>query len=245
MSVPTPHAAALGRIPVREAQVDVDWAARTRYWEYGPEDAATTVLLVHGYRGDHHGLEPVIAHAARHPLHPPRPARVRRLDAADRGAAHRSPAYEQLADGVRPGARACRRRRSCFGHSFGSMITTHAIADGLPARALILVNPISTDPQNRRPASVLLGLTRGYYGVSRRLPDGDRRRRSRQLAGRAVHEHDRSWSPTTDALRTWIHEEHHRYFNGFANARTVAESFDASTRAPRSARTRRTCTSRC
>jgi pimeloyl-ACP methyl ester carboxylesterase len=34
---------------------------------------------------------------------------------------------------------------------------------------------------------------------------------------------------TPDAtLRRWIHEEHHRYFNGFSDARTVAEAFDAS-----------------
>ena len=60
MSVPTPYAAALAAIPVREAEVAV-LGSRTRYWEYGPRDAATTILLVHGFRGDHHGLEPVIA----------------------------------------------------------------------------------------------------------------------------------------------------------------------------------------
>jgi hypothetical protein len=60
MTVPAPHAAALAEIPVREAEVTV-LGSRTRYWEYGPRDAAQTILLVHGYRGDHHGLEPVIA----------------------------------------------------------------------------------------------------------------------------------------------------------------------------------------
>ena len=29
-------------------------------------------------------------------------------------------------------------------------------------------------------------------------------------------------------LRRWIHEEHHRYFNGFSDPQTVAEAFDAS-----------------
>ncbi|MEP6843186.1 MAG: alpha/beta hydrolase, partial [Pseudolysinimonas sp.] len=60
MTVPTPHAAALAQIPVRAAEVTV-LGSTTRYWEYGPSDAAQTILLVHGYRGDHHGLEPVIA----------------------------------------------------------------------------------------------------------------------------------------------------------------------------------------
>ena len=60
MTVPTPHADALARIPVREGSVDV-LGSTTRYWEYGPSDAAHTVVIAHGYRGDHHGLEPVIA----------------------------------------------------------------------------------------------------------------------------------------------------------------------------------------
>ena len=35
---------------------------RTAYWTYGPDDAETTVVAVHGFRGEHHGLEPVVAH---------------------------------------------------------------------------------------------------------------------------------------------------------------------------------------
>ena len=33
----------------------------TAYWVYGDADATTTLIAVHGYRGDHHGLEPVVA----------------------------------------------------------------------------------------------------------------------------------------------------------------------------------------
>lgn len=33
----------------------------TAYWVYGPEDAETTIVAVHGFRGEHHGLEPVLA----------------------------------------------------------------------------------------------------------------------------------------------------------------------------------------
>ena len=36
--------------------------ATTAYWVYGPEDAETTVIAVHGFRGEHHGLEPVLAY---------------------------------------------------------------------------------------------------------------------------------------------------------------------------------------
>ena len=33
----------------------------TRYWVYGDPDAKHTIVISHGYRGEHHGLEPVIA----------------------------------------------------------------------------------------------------------------------------------------------------------------------------------------
>lgn len=45
----------------RRREIDV-CGTRAAYWEYGPEDAAETIVAVHGFRGDHHGLEPVVAH---------------------------------------------------------------------------------------------------------------------------------------------------------------------------------------
>src|SRR5690606_19619659 len=56
---PLPHADLLAAADVREHTVEV-LGSRTRYWEYGPADAPRTIVAVHGYRGDHHGLEPVV-----------------------------------------------------------------------------------------------------------------------------------------------------------------------------------------
>jgi len=36
------------------------FGSRTRYWEYGTPQTGPTIVVVHGYRGDHHGLEPVV-----------------------------------------------------------------------------------------------------------------------------------------------------------------------------------------
>jgi len=223
MSVPTPHAAALAEIPVREAEVTV-LGSRTRYWEYGPRDAATTILLVHGYRGDHHGLEPVIA------LLPG--IRFVSPDLPGFGAStplteapHSIAGYERwltaFAQAVQLPSDAI-----LFGHSFGSMITSHAMADGFRARALILLNPISADP--RTAAGVCITrLTRAYYGLARRLPTAIGRR----LLGNWLVVQFMSMSLVTTRdknLRSWVHEEHHRYFNGFSDPATVAEAFDAS-----------------
>ena len=42
--------------------VDIEvLGSRTHLVEYGEPDADRTVVLVHGFRGDHHGLGPVVA----------------------------------------------------------------------------------------------------------------------------------------------------------------------------------------
>lgn len=71
------------------------------------------------------------------------------------------------------------------------------------------------------------GLTRAFYGAARKLPA----RLGRGLLGNWVIVQIMSvtLAKTRDPqLRRWIHEEHHRYFNGFSDPQTVAEAFDAS-----------------
>ena len=223
MSVPTPHAEALARIPVREREVEV-LGSRTRFWDFGPEDAADVVVLVHGYRGDHHGLEPVIAQLDG--------IRVVSPDLPGFGAStpltqapHSIAGYgDWLAAFI--AALQLEAPPVVLGHSFGSMISSHAIADGMPARALILVNPITTDPKIAAGRGIT-ALTRAFYGVTRAMPA----RLARLWLGNwlIVQFMSMNLVKTPDrTLRTWIHEEHHRYFNGFSDARTVAEAFDAS-----------------
>jgi pimeloyl-ACP methyl ester carboxylesterase len=223
VTVPTPHAEALARIPVREASVEV-LGSTTRYWEYGPADAARTVVIAHGYRGDHHGLEPVIALLPEvHFISPDLPGfgvstpMTKAPHSIDGYARWLSAFVEAL--GVRGSA-------VLLGHSFGSMVTTYAIDAGLPTPALILINPISTDP-HRGGGRLMNALTRAYYGAARRLPQ----RLGRGLLGNwaIVQIMSVTLAKTRDpALRRWIHEEHHRYFNGYSDPRTVADAFSAS-----------------
>lgn len=58
--MPSPYADRLRRLPVQRREVEVH-GGTTAYWAYGPDDADTTVVAVHGFRGEHHGLEPVLA----------------------------------------------------------------------------------------------------------------------------------------------------------------------------------------
>lgn len=150
MTVPAPHAASLSRIAVRRLEVEV-LGSPTRYWQYGPPGAARTVLIAHGYRGDHHGLEPVIA------LLP-----EVRFVAPDLPGFGESPPMTEAPHSIVGYARWLKRfievlqldDAVLLGHSFGSMITTSAIADGVRPPALILINPISTDPHQDRKSVV-------------------------------------------------------------------------------------------
>ncbi len=223
MTVPTPHAAALARIPVREGSVDV-LGSTTKYWEYGPPDAEQTVVIAHGYRGDHHGLEPVIALLPEvRFIGPDLPAFGMSTPMTE--APHSIEGYARWLGGFLD-ALGLRGEAVLLGHSFGSMLTTHAIAGGLETPALILINPISTDP-HKGGGRVMNALTRAYYGAARRLPE----RLGRGLLGNwaIVQIMSVTLAKTRDPqLRRWIHEEHHRYFNGFSDPKTVAEAFDAS-----------------
>lgn len=223
MSVPTPHAEALARIPVREREVEI-LGSRTRFWDFGPEDARDTVVFVHGYRGDHHGLEAVIAQLdGIRILSPDLPGfgastPLTEAPHSIEGYVRWLAAFIDALDLPAPPV--------VLGHSFGSMVTSHAIADGLPARALVLVNPITTDPKVAA-GRFATGVTRLFYKVSRGMPT----RLARLWLGNRmiVQIMSSTLVKTRDrTLRTWIHEEHHRYFNGFSDARTAAEGFEAS-----------------
>jgi pimeloyl-ACP methyl ester carboxylesterase len=222
VTVPTPHAAALAEIPVREGKVEL-LGSTTHYWEYGPRDAAQTIVIAHGYRGDHHGLEPVIALLPEFRfVSPDLPGFG--VSTPMTGAPHSIDGYARWlgefldALGLRGSI--------LLGHSFGSMVTTYAIDAGLTTPALILINPISTDP-HQGGGRLMNALTRAYYNAARRLPE----RVGRGLLGNwaIVQIMSATLAKTRDPqLRRWIHEEHHRYFNGFSDPKTVAEAFDAS-----------------
>lgn len=223
-AAPAPHAAELAALPLRTGEIEV-LGSTTRYWDYGPLHADRTIVICHGYRGDHHGLEPVVARLGEYRIVSP--------DLPGFGASTPMTGQPHSIDGYARWFAGFVRAMDLehavvLGHSFGSIVTAHAVADGAARGgwtppALILVNPIASDPA--RVGGV--GVTRLYYGLARRLPE----RIGRALLGAwpVVEGMSRTLVKTPDrALRRWIHQEHHRYFSAFSDVRTVAEGFDAS-----------------
>ncbi len=223
MTVDSPYAPALAKIPVEQKEVSVLGSA-TRYWVYGDPDAKHTIVISHGYRGEHHGLEPVIAQLPQYRfISPDLPGFGESTPMTE--VAHSIDGFAAWFDafvsevGVRGTA-------IILGHSFGTIVTSAAVATGLPAPALILINPIAISGL-KGPRPFATGLTVFYYRAAAKLP---------KRLGYALL---RSWVvvqfmsvslvKTKDkALRKWIHNEHHTFFSRFYDRDTVVAAFDAS-----------------
>ncbi|MCW4384427.1 alpha/beta hydrolase [Salinibacterium sp. SYSU T00001] len=223
MNAPSPYAESLARIPVTEARVTV-LGSDTHYWTYGDADAATTVLLVHGYRGEHHGLEPVVAQLPGVRFIAPdlpafgesSPLREGRHDIE--GYARWLAAFVDALDLASPPV--------VLGHSFGSIVAAAAVSAGLETPALILVNPIAISAR-RGPRAFATALTVGFYRAARFLPE----RGAHAFLGAPpiVRGMSITLAKTKDrALRAWIHSQHATYFSRFHSKRTILEGFEAS-----------------
>lgn len=224
MSISSPYAELIEGVPVEGREIDL-FGSTTRYWVYGAADAPVTIVAAHGYRGEHHGLEPVIAHGAGQRWISP--------DLPGFGESTPMTALPHSIDGYAQWFSAFIRELGLegvaviLGHSFGTIVTAKAISSGLKAPALVLVNPIAISGLES-PARFGTFITVNWYRLNSRLPKrlGDRLLRTR-IPTRFV---TISLAKTKDrALRAWIHDQHFRYFSNFYDRDFVVESFNAST----------------
>jgi pimeloyl-ACP methyl ester carboxylesterase len=208
---------------IRTRRIDVDVAGtRTAVWLYGPPDASDTVVLVHGFRGTHHGLLNLVA------LLPD----VRFIapdlpgfgESGEFEGEHTLDAYAawlaELLEVVDAESRAV-----VLGHSFGSMVVARDVA-ALGNRRIVLVNPISENALSG-PERIPTAVAVGYYRLGAALPDaaGNVLLKS-PLITRVMSE---VMAVTRSrALRAWIHDEHERHFSDFTSRRALLEAFRAS-----------------
>lgn len=219
--MPNPYAPLLAAIPVARREAEI-LGGTTAYWIYGDDAAATTVVAVHGFRGEHHGLEPVVAHLPGirviSPDLPgfgetaPLPGRTHDLDAYAEW-------LRAFVESEAPGA-------VVLGHSFGSIVASAAVAGGLATPRLILVNPIGA-PALEGPRGVLTRLAVFYYLAGARLPRplGDALLRN----GVIVRVMSIAMAKTRDPdLRRFVHEQHDTYFSRFADRDVLHDAFVTS-----------------
>ncbi|MFD2673934.1 alpha/beta fold hydrolase [Gulosibacter bifidus] len=196
--------------------------ARTAVWTYGPDDAATTFILVHGFRGTHHGLELL---AAAMPecqfIAPDLPGFG---ESQPFSGTHSLEQYAgwltEFCEIVDPDASAI-----VLGHSFGSMIVANAVTN-LSPRRISLVNPIAENALSG-PDRILTNIAIGYYKLGALLPE---RLGSWLMSAPFITRIMSEVMAVTRnrALRQWIHAQHHAHFSDFANRQVLLEAFRAS-----------------
>lgn len=221
MTAPNPYAALLDEIPVERREADVLGGA-TAYWVYGPADAESTIVAVHGFRGEHHGLEPVVAHLPGvRVISPDLPGFGETAPVP--GRTHDLDLYAEWLDAfvaaVAPDA-------VILGHSFGSIVVSAAVARGLPTPRVILVNPIGA-PALEGPRGILTRLAVFYYWAGAKLPKGLGEALLRN--GLIVRVMSVSMAKTKDpGIRRFVHDQHDTYFSRFADRDVLHDAFVAS-----------------
>ncbi len=224
MAVDSPYRALLDALPQRRREASVD-GVRTAVFEYGPEQAPP-IVFVHGFRGDHHGLEPIAAHLPQLRVIVPDLPGFGESEALPRATIDAYAAW--LRAFVATIAPTGDDRPAVLGHSFGSIVVAHAAAGGLDASRIVLINPIAAPAlSGANRVGSLLAL--GYYRAAAALPE----RAGLALLGAPpiVRGMSAFMAKTRDrGLKRWIHDQHDRYFSRYASRRAVLEAFEASIR---------------
>lgn len=230
-----PYAGLVAATPARDEDLRLR-GAHAHVRVYGDAAAPHRLVFLHGLRGDHHGLEPIVANLVEQrpdlqvwvPDLPGFGASAPLTDGVHDVAGYAGWTAELLA-AVAPGGDAV-----LAGHSFGSIVAAATVAgpaggaapDGPPVRALVLVNPIATAALDG-PRRAMSAVTVGVHRLAAALPE----RAGTGLLRHPLFTRVASLAMVTSNdpdLRRWIHAEHDRYFSGFADRRTLLEAFHAS-----------------
>lgn len=193
----------------------------TAYWEYGDRDGYP-VVAVHGFRGDHHGLEGIAQAMVG--------CRVIVPDLPGFGCSqrlHDPHTLKALAEWLETFLVAVLDEPfGLLGHSFGSLVVAQAIAGGVAPERLTLINPI-TIPALAGPQRFMSKVAELYYLAGAKLPE--------PIAGRLlahpgiVRVMSETMVKTRElSLRRWIHVQHDTYFSTYTDRQSLLDSFRAS-----------------
>ena len=196
------------------------------YWLYPASTAksstAQNVLMLHGYRGDHHGLEAFSGGLTDYNVYAP--------DLPGFGSS--SPLLvehnlDNYIDWTNEFIKAIGLKSPiAIGHSFGTLIAAGVEAKFSSFSALICINPVAGGVTSGL-SKFLLELVKGYYWIAHVLPQ---RAGLRMMKARILVDSMSSYTTKSKdkELRKWIKNQHKMHFNSFANSRVVWECYIAS-----------------
>jgi len=193
------------------------------YYEYpSPNISDITLVMIHGYRGNHRGLQAIAAGLGKYRvIIPDLPGFGQ---SAPLTVTHSIQAYSDWLHAFL-GVLQLENKAHLMGHSFGSLVVGFYATQHSP-RTVSLVNPVSS-PALEGPRAALTNLTKVYYSLAAALPKiiGQWLLRSRI----AVMVMSVVMAKTkVKALRQWIHNQHLSNFSDFATVEVATEAYEAS-----------------
>lgn len=194
-----------------------------KYWEYG-DATHPTIVMVHGFRGTHHGLQRIVDRLPGYRIIVPDLPGFGDSQPLTDG--HSITQYVAFLEAFIAHFELA-TPPILLGHSFGSIIASHYAAShpGNIAK-LILINPIGA-PALEGPKAFLTELAIFYYWLGRKLPA----KLSHAWLANSLIVKIMSVSMTKTShkpTRAYIHDQHLTHFSRFTNPQVVAEAFNAS-----------------
>lgn len=193
------------------------------YWTYNT-NKRQTLLLIHGFRGTHHGLAKIAENLPDFRLIVPDLPGFGASDAF----ASKEHSVESYVEFIKEFIEKLELTKPIIvGHSFGSIVASHFVAaHPNSAEKLILINPIGA-PALQGPRGAMTRLAIMYYWLGRKLPATAAQ--SWLSAPPIVKIMSVTMAKTKDKdVQRYIHNQHKQHFSTFANPTVVAESFKAS-----------------
>jgi len=192
----------------------------TAVWFYpANKPKRPTILMIHGFRGDHHGLQAIAgALPDFNVLIPDLPGygKSKCLPGL-----HNIPNYGDWLLELAKQVRSIHGQFHLVAHSFGTQIASDALSKGLKVKSVTLLNPITRARAGDR--SIPAVAAKASYQLARSLgPLGSALLRSWLL----VQVMSSTLSMTKEkALRKEIHQQHHRYFSNYREDRVAHEGY--------------------
>ncbi len=197
------------------------------YWFYpatmGDAAKAKNLVLVHGYRGDHHGLEAFAGGLTDFNVYSPD------LPGFGTSAAlNVEHSLNSYADWFKTFLQEIKLEKPLVvGHSFGTLVVSATEAKLGLFEKIVLVNPVAGG-RIVGVSKLLMEFVKFYYWVAHIVPEviGNRMTKTYLLVDSMSAYTTKSKDKT---LRKWVKEQHRTHFNSFANSQVVWEAYVAST----------------
>jgi len=215
----------MGQARAIKKNIDID-SVNTDYWFYPASTAdsrsAQNVVLVHGYRGDHHGLEAFAGGLTDFNVYAP--------DIPGFGTSSALKVEHTLENYVIWFEKFLKaidlKNPIAVGHSFGTLIISAAEAKSSPLKALVCINPVAGGSSGGL-SGFLLRVVKSYYWLAHVVPES--LGMSMLKTPLLVNSMSSYTTKSNDKqLRKWIKNQHKTHFNSFANSQVVWQSYIAS-----------------